>query len=142
MAKAVILSDILIKKDNSPEVIKAVKEKVGQALIGIGQECEGYAKSESPMDTGRMRNSITFATDKFHSSGNDCGGAPASSKDMRTQNKPEELYVYVGTNVEYAVYQEYGDYTHKVGKKHFLRDAAANHADHYKEILRAALDAI
>lgn len=103
-------------KDNSAEVLKELEEKAVMALSAIGQECEGYAKDDCPVDTGNLRNSIT------------------------NQVVESEKAVYIGTNVEYAVYVEYGDQNHKTGKKHFLRDAAANHADHYESILKAALN--
>lgn len=129
-----------ITNDITDEVLKDMKTQCEKALIGIGEKAEGYAKDECPVDSGRLRNSITYATSTFHSHGNDRGGESASSKDTGTKATPPEYTVYIGTNVEYAVYVEYGDQNHKVGKKHFLRDAMANHGDHYKEILRAALD--
>lgn len=103
-------------KSNKDELLRALPEQIALGLSMIGEEAEGYAKDECPVDTGRLRNSIANKVDKA------------------------EQAVYIGTNVEYAVYVEYGDYTHKTGKKHFLRDAAANHADHYESILKAALD--
>lgn len=115
--------------DNSDEIIKLMKEQSETALMAIGAEAEGYAKGDAPVDTGRLRNSINWATNTGSGTGDD---AP--------QGNPEKGTVCIGTNVEYAVYVEYGDQSHKVGKKHFLRDAMANHGDHYKEILRAALD--
>lgn len=102
--------------DHTAEVLQELGQKMSTVLSAIGQECEGYAKDNCPVDTGNLRNSITYEVNE------------------------SEKAVYVGTNVEYAVYVEYGDYTHKVGKSHFLRDAAADHADHYESILRAALD--
>ena len=45
--------------DNSAEVLKAMHEQVHTGLETIGQECEGYAKDNVPVDTGRLRNSIT-----------------------------------------------------------------------------------
>jgi hypothetical protein len=104
-------------KDHSPEILKAMKDQIILGLKSIGQECEGYAKEDCPVDTGRLRNSISHKV--------------ASG----------EQAVYIGTNVEYAPYVEYGDYAHTTGKNHFLRDAAANHGDHYKEIMEAALKA-
>ena len=101
--------------DKSPEILAAMRQQVLLGLEAIGQECEGYAKDDCPVDTGRLRNSIAHMVE-----GDD--------------NK-----VYVGTNVEYAPYVEYGEYKHITGKNHFLRDAAANHGDHYKAILEAAL---
>ena len=106
---------INIKKDYSPEILATMKDKVQTALKAMGVEAEGYAKDECPVDTGRLRNSI-------------------SNKVISSENA-----VYIGTNVEYGVYVEYGDYNHVTGKKHFLKDAAANHGDHYKAILEAAL---
>ena len=47
--------------------------------------------------------------------------------------------MYIGSNVEYAIAVEYGDKRHDTGKKHFLKDAATNHNDQYKEIMKLAL---
>lgn len=112
MAKIV---SVKIENDKTKEVIAAMKEQVALALEAIGQEAEGYAKDECPVDTGRLRNSIAHKV------------------------VPEENAVYIGTNVEYGVYVEYRDATHKTGKAHFLRDAAVNHGDHYSALLQAAL---
>ena len=101
--------------DHSDEVIAAMKDKVLLGLKSIGAEAEGYAKDDCPVDTGRLRNSIA------------------------NEVVDSENAVYIGTNVEYAPYVEYGDYKHTTGKNHFLRDAAANHGDHYKAIMEAAL---
>lgn len=113
MARQVI--DVKIT-DHSADVLAELKRRIPVALQAIGQECEGYAKADCPVDTGRLRNSLTHEV------------------------RENENAVYVGTNVEYGVYVEYGDYAHTVGKKHFLRDAAADHSDHYKSILEAALN--
>ena len=102
-------------KSNIPELLAALPSQIALGLTMIGEEAEGYAKDECPVDTGRLRNSIANKVVK------------------------EEQAVYIGTNVEYAVYVEYGDYNHKTGKKHFLKDAAANHGDRYKALMEAAL---
>lgn len=102
--------------DKSAEVLAAMKQQVLLGLEMMGQEAEGYAKDDCPVDTGRLRNSIAHAVD---------GG---------------ENIVYIGTNVEYAPYVEYGEHAyHKTGGAHFLRNAAANHGDHYKALMEAAL---
>lgn len=103
--------------DHSALVISAMKKQAALAFESIGQEAEGYAKEDCPVDTGRLRDSISHVYEN------------------------DEQAAYIGTNVEYGVYVEYGDYAHTTGKKHFLRDAAANHADHYKAVLEAALKA-
>lgn len=101
---------------HSAEVLQAMREQVALGLESIGQEAEGYAKDECPVDTGRLRNSIS--------------------------HEVQEDDVYIGTNVEYAPYVEYRDKArHTTGKAHFLRDAATTHTNHYKAIMEAALKA-
>lgn len=62
--------------DNSGELLRILEGRKAAALEAIGITAEGYAKIRTPVDTGRLRNSITHAV-----KGND---------------------VYIGTNVEYA----------------------------------------
>jgi hypothetical protein len=101
-------------KDYSVQVKALFDEYCAVGLEAIGQEAEHFAKDECPVDTGRLRNSITHNVD---------------GKD-----------VYIGSNVEYAVFVEYCDYHHETGNRHFLRNAAANHNDRYREIMKAALE--
>ena len=102
-------------KSNIPELMAALPSQIALGLTMIGEEAEGYAKDECPVDTGRLRNSIANKVIK------------------------EEQAVYVGTNVEYGVYVEYGDYNHKTGNKHFLKNAVCNHTDRYESLMKAAL---
>jgi hypothetical protein len=93
--------------DNSAAVQAAFNDKIALVLGAIGEIAEGYAKEDCPVDTGRLRNSITH----------------------RTEGKDE----YIGTNVEYAPYVELIDrYNHTNGKAHFLRDAATTHGEEFK----------
>lgn len=130
-------------EDHTGEVLEAMRKQVTLGLKAIGQEAEGYAKDSCPVDTGLLRNSLTFAvsgespaissysSDDGSKSGTYSGTAPAG----------DGLSVYIGTNVEYAEEQEVGDAIHhKTGGAHFLRNAATDHSNHYKEIMRAALD--
>lgn len=127
--------------DHSPEVLAAMKSQVLLGLASVGQEAEGYAKSNCPVDTGRLRNSIT------------------------NQVVESEMATYIGTNVEYAPYVEFGTgkyaengqgrktpwvYKDEKGNwhrtsgmkpSHFLRNAVSDHVAHYKAILEAALRA-
>lgn len=68
----------VVIKDNSDEFLKALPEQIEQALTAIGLTAESYAKQECPVDTGRLRNSITNAV------------------------RADEKAVYIGSNVEYA----------------------------------------
>ena len=98
-------------KDNTDEVLSALEKAKKRGLEAIGLTAEGYAKRETPVDTGRLRNSISHATD----------GEAA----------------YIGTNVEYAPYVELGARGRQ--GKHMLQRAATEHADEYKQIMEDAL---
>ena len=100
-------------KDNSKEFLAEFLRKKALSLIAIGEAAEGHAKDECPVDTGRLRNSISHAED--------------------------DDTAYIGTNVEYAPAVEFRDIAHKTGKAHFLRDAATTHGDEYKNIVETIL---
>lgn len=70
----------VVIKDNSGEFLKALPEQLEQALTAIGLTAETYAKQDCPVDTGRLRNSITHAVETG------------------------EQAVYIGSNVEYAAF--------------------------------------
>lgn len=92
------------------EEIEWAKDMATQiALEAIGLQAEGYAKKKCPVDTGNLRNSITHVYD--------------------------EDSAYIGTNVEYAPYVEFG--TSRMKAQPFLRPAAENHVDEYREIFEA-----
>ena len=120
--------------DNSGELLRILEGRKAAALEAIGITAEGYAKIRTPVDTGRLRNSITHAV-----KGND---------------------VYIGTNVEYAVWLELGTgiyasdgngrqspwgYYDRNGKyhvtrgtkpRHMLKKAASEHTQEYKDIIK------
>ena len=128
-------------KDHSDEVLKALKENVGLGLEAIGVDAQGHAVRDCPVDTGRLRNSITYAINGKQGQANTEPKDLANPEDYEVLAEPEDNTVYIGTNVEYAAVQEYGDtIRHTSGKAHYLRDAIATHNDQYKEILKAALE--
>lgn len=90
------------------EVLSAEQKARNKALEIIGGKAESYAKKLCPVDTGRLRNSITH------------------------QQFDENTEV-IGTNVEYAPYVELG--THRMQAKPYLRPAAENHTAEYKNII-------
>ena len=128
-------------KDNSREVLEALAIQIQVGMKSIGQEAERYAKGNCPVDSGRLRNSITWTTTGEQGQANTSPGEPAQAKDYHVKAKPELGTVYIGTNVDYAPYVEYRSVKHLSGKAHFLRDAATAHEEHYKELLRSALEA-
>ena len=119
------------------EVIQAKDEAVAKALETIGLVAERYAKELCPTDTSRLKNSISHQVD--------------------------DETVYVGTNVEYAPYVEFGtgkfaeggggrptpwSYQDDKGNWHttngmkpqpYLKPAIENHLDEYKQYLKDEL---
>lgn len=130
-------------KDNTKEVLAALTKAKRNGLKAIGITAEGHAKKEitqaGAVDTGRLRNSITFAVsgesanissysgDNGEEGGSYSGAAP-NDKDMS---------VYIGTNVEYAQFVELGSR----GRQgvHFLQKAATEHKDECKKLLEDAM---
>ena len=51
-------------KDYSKQVLSAMEKGIKNGLEAIGLTAEGHAKKITPVDTGRLRNSISHATDK------------------------------------------------------------------------------
>ena len=96
------------------EVMDDIDEAVIRGLEACGFVAETYAKQDCPVDTGRLRNSIAHDVNE------------------------SEKAAYIGTNVEYGPYIEYGH--HSYGGHHMLRNAAANHTDEYKQIIKESLE--
>ena len=124
--------------DHSKEIEDAFNEKLNLALQAVGGAAEANAKKEitqlHAVDTGRLRNSITFATidhcEAFTYSddiGNTYNDAPHGT--------PEKGDVYIGTNVEYAEYVEKG--TSKMAARPYLLPAATQHGAEYKALMEA-----
>lgn len=121
-------------KSNRKEVLRGSEEAVERGLAAIGMRAVTYThrpkeRGGTPVDTGRLRNSIAWATASQGGGGTDAplgGGA-----DDRT--------VIIGTNVEYGETVEEG--TSKRKPAHMLRNALADGADEYARIMEAALKA-
>ena len=126
------------------DVMKELQEKLELAMASCGMIAEGYAKADSPVDTGLLRNSITYAVsgnapattfakaDKGERSIFNGGKAPEASSDS--------IAVYVGTNVEYAQAQELKSMKHTTGKAHFLRDSISSHGKEYKQTVKEIME--
>ena len=127
--------------DNSDKIKDALETQLKAALEACGLQGESYAKENitaaGRVDTGALRNSISHSV--------------------------SEDTVYIGTNVEYAVYHEMGTgiyaeggggrqtpwhyvdrngeghFTRGVKPTHFLKDAVADHADVFNSIIEAHL---
>jgi len=130
-----------VKITDNSEVFKNAKdEAVQRALEAIGLTAERHAKERCPVDTGRLRNSITHATSQYKGQGTYADNQGNGFSDAYAQGEPEKNAVYIGTNVEYARIQELSDsYHHASGAAHFLRDAATTHGDEYRRIAEIQL---
>ena len=98
--------DFIVKTDNTEEIKRIAEVATKVALEAVGLQAEGYAKRLCPVDTGLLRNSITHTAD--------------------------DTTAYIGTNVEYAPYVEYG--TSRTKAQPFLKPAANDHVNEYKDI--------
>lgn len=116
-AKGLTASDISdlveVREDNREAIAEAIDQALATALEEVGLVAEGYAKRACPVDTGRLRNSITHVT------------------------LLDEKAVYIGTNVEYAPYVELG--TRHQKPQPYLKPAAEDHESTYRSIFRKHL---
>lgn len=129
--------------DNSDKVLEELETAMEAALESVGQQGVSHAKKNiteaGRVDTGALRNSISHAVVK------------------------KEKAVYIGTNVEYAVFNEMGTGVHLEGGGgrqtpwsyqdakgnwhrtrgmkpiHFLKRAASEHGEEYKKIIEQQL---
>lgn len=97
------------------DIKEELKSRIPTILEALAIQAEGNAIDEitsmKAVDTGRLRGSISHTHD--------------------------DEAAYVGTNVEYAPYVEYG--TYKMPSRPFLRNAISNYIDEYKKIIEDGL---
>lgn len=129
--------------DNSEQVLHALDSQIQAAFEAVGNNAVSHAKSNitsaGRVDTGALRNSMTHLVDMG------------------------EKALYVGTNSEYAIYNEMGTgiyldggggrttpWRYQDGKGnwhttrgirpiHFLKNAIADHLNEYRAIIRQYL---
>ena len=133
--------------DNSKLVLEATDKQIEMALIAIGAKMESNAKAlYVPVDTGRLKNSITYALAggpaQISKYGPDSGSGDDGEQGQYSGTAPSDpggkvRSVYVGTNVEYAEIVEEG--TSGRRGRHYLRDAVNNHIEEYKGLAERAL---
>ena len=134
-------------RDNTDEVISLFKKAKHRGLEAIGLRAETHAKkkitSAGAVDTGRLRNSITYALagEETHVKSYKANKGGKDRETYTYDGKAEGEKgsgVYIGTNVEYAPGIELGTHR-KAGAVHFLQDAATNHSDEYKNLMEASM---
>lgn len=134
-------------RDNTDEVLKIFQRAKHRGLEAIGLRAETHAKKKCPVDTGRLRNSITYAIAGYQTHvenyrrGNVSGGTSGKHKRYEYSNQimdgEKDSAVFIGSNVEYAPFAELG--ANGRPPAHFLQDAATNHSDEYKNLMEASM---
>ena len=128
-------------KSNASNVLRKVHEAMEKAAKMIGGTVESHAKEYCPVDTGLLRNSITYALSgqPANSAGymnNDGENAGTYTGEAPRSGSDSEVTVYVGTNVYYAPYQELGAPAINLPAQPYLRPAFENHTDEIQQIIR------
>jgi HK97 gp10 family phage protein len=95
-------------KSNLQAIQGMSQEAISNALEIIGGMAESYAKQLCPVDTGRLRNSITH-------------------------QQEDENTVAIGTNVVYAPFVELG--TRRMAAQPYLRPAIEEHKTDYQRVI-------
>ena len=128
-------------KDYSKEVLAALEKGKRNALTAIGATAETHTKenitADKLVDTGRLRNSITYATGDYLGIGTYTDNKKKKYSDAKARNTPKDDEVAIGTNVEYAAYTELG--TKKITAHHYLKRAVTEHKDEYKKLTAQAI---
>lgn len=147
--------------DNTDEFLEDFAGAIERGLIAVGMAAEGNAKdilTETVYSqvgipwvlTGRLRNSITFATNtrkgktlrraKSESSRKDDAKAEANFAEEEVSN-PEKKTVIIGTNVDYAQGIELGTHRKK-GAVRYLQRAASEHNEEYKNLIAGSVSVL
>ena len=128
-------------KDNSQQILSALEKGKRNALTAIGATAETHTKenitADKLVDTGRLRNSITYATGDYSGIGTYTDSNKKSYSDATARNTPKDDEVGIGTNVEYAAYTELG--TQHITAHHYLKRAVTEHQDEYKKLAVEAI---
>lgn len=103
---------------NGEEVARRSERLANLSAFEIGLAVEGQAKLLAPVDTGRLRGSITTASGSGKRT-NPSGAGSNSADKIAAPNNPNETFV--GTPVTYGPYMEYG--TRYTDAQPFLRPA-------------------
>ena len=109
----------IVFTDNLDEVLSAVDSAITAGLVEIGAKAQGYAKDNTPVRTGTLRDSIGVEV------------------------KPDDKEVYIGTMIDKFPDKPYGKYV-ELGARgnsgvHMLQRAATEHTAEYKKLLEDSM---
>ena len=105
----------IVFTDNLQEVLKALGGALETGLVKIGAAAQGYAKDNTPVRTGTLRDSIGVEV------------------------KSDEKAAYIGTMVDKFPDKPYGQYV-ELGARghpgvHMIQRAATEHTGEYKRLM-------
>ena len=138
-------------ENNIDRSIRDVEKAMKKAARMVGATIANHAQERCPVDTGLLRNSITFAVggeapniQSYTSNSKDKAGKLIDSQEGHYDGRADadskgEVTVYVGTNVQYAPYQELGAPNRNLDARPFLRPAFEEHRDEIERIVTACL---
>ena len=109
----------IVFTDNLDEVLSAIDSAITAGLVEIGAKAQGYAKDNTPVRTGTLRDSIGVEV------------------------KPNEKAAYIGTMIDKFPEEPYGKYV-ELGARgnsgvHMLQRAATEHTAEYKKIMEDSM---
>ena len=109
----------IVFTDNLQEVLKALDNSLEKGLVDIGAAAQGYAKDNTPVRTGTLRDSIGVEV------------------------KPDDKEVYIGTMIDKFPDERYGKYVELGARRrkgvHMLQRAATEHTAEYKKLLEDSM---
>lgn len=109
----------IIFTDNLDEVLSAIDSAITAGLVEIGAKAQGYAKDNTPVRTGTLRDSIGVEV------------------------KPNEKAAYIGTMTDKFPDEPYGKYVElgSMGRQgvHMLQRSATEHTAEYKKLMEDSM---
>lgn len=144
-------------QDNSDEVKSAIHQAAKQAMEVVGGMLESYRKKNittykwqhktanrknekyhAAIDTGLLRNSITYAISGGEAHDTSYRADDGSKSGSYSGTAPEDndgVSVYVGSNVEYAVDIELGVPSKGIPAVHYLSDAVNQNQKRLEKVI-------
>ena len=109
----------IVFTDNLDEVLSAIDSAITAGLVEIGAKAQGYAKDNTPVRTGTLRDSIGVEVE------------------------PNEKAAYIGTMIDKFPEEPYGKYV-ELGARgnsgvHMLKRAATEHTEEYKKLMEDSM---
>lgn len=130
---------------NEDKALRQLDKQMQKAVDMIGGIIESAAKDLCPVDTGLLRNSIThggaggkLSTTEYASDDGSTTGQYADANIPEDEND-NKYVVVVGTNVQYAPYQELGAPNRNVPPSPFLRPAFEGNKETVKTVIETLL---